>query len=73
MIAQLRALRMAVYDAAAISIQKMWRGYYCRKYIHNFYARKAYLEAVRLANACKRYVLRAPSPYVSLPNTSFTP
>ena len=28
---------------AAAKIQKIWRGYYTRKYIHNYYARRDYL------------------------------
>ncbi|KAI4894122.1 hypothetical protein NFI96_028743, partial [Prochilodus magdalenae] len=31
-------------------IQKRWRGYYVRKYVHNYYARKRYLEALTQKN-----------------------
>ncbi|NWV23748.1 SPT17 protein, partial [Origma solitaria] len=39
-------------------IQKMWRGYYVRKYIHNFYALKKYLNAVCVKNAFVRSELQ---------------
>lgn len=42
--------RMAYYHRHATTIQKMWRGYYTRKYIHNYYARKAYLHGLTLKN-----------------------
>jgi len=35
---------------AAAKIQKIWRGYYTRKYIHNYYARRNYLLAVEERN-----------------------
>jgi len=35
---------------AAAKIQKIWRGYYTRKYIHNYYARRDYLLAVEERN-----------------------
>ena len=37
-----------------VRIQKQWRGYYVRKYIHNFYARKRYLEALAIKNQIVR-------------------
>lgn len=38
--------RAAYYNHQATFIQKVWRGYYVRKYIHNFYARQLYLDGV---------------------------
>ncbi|NWX82303.1 SPT17 protein, partial [Nothoprocta pentlandii] len=35
-------------------IQKRWRGYYIRKYTHNYYALKKYLEAVSVNNEIVR-------------------
>lgn len=35
-------------------IQRVWRGFYVRKYIHNFYARKNYLEGVVIKNELVR-------------------
>lgn len=43
-------MRMNVYNAMAVRIQKHWRGYYTRKHVHNFYARKQYLEALVVKN-----------------------
>ncbi|XP_047219642.1 spermatogenesis-associated protein 17 [Girardinichthys multiradiatus] len=37
-------MKMNFYNEMAVRIQRRWRGYYVRKYIHNFYARKNYLE-----------------------------
>ena len=34
----------------AIIIQKVFRGYFVRKYIHNFYMRKSELEALQTKN-----------------------
>ena len=33
-----------------LQIQKIWRGYYSRKYIFNYYKRKAYLQAIQQKN-----------------------
>lgn len=38
--------RLAVEHYAATCIQKIFRGCYSRKYVHDFYARKAYIEQV---------------------------
>ncbi|PNH07657.1 Spermatogenesis-associated protein 17 [Tetrabaena socialis] len=45
-----RALRRAYFDAMATVVQRWWRGFYSRKYIHDYYARKRYLQAVRERN-----------------------
>lgn len=39
-----------------LQIQKMWRGYYIRKYVFNYYSRKRYLEALQVKNEIIRYV-----------------
>jgi len=39
-------MRNDYYAEMATRIQARWRGYYIRKYKHNFYGRKNYLEAV---------------------------
>ena len=42
---------------AAIKIQKIWRGFYSRKHIHNFYLRKAYLDSVTQTGLARRQEL----------------
>ncbi|RMC12386.1 hypothetical protein DUI87_09901 [Hirundo rustica rustica] len=42
--------KLKFYNEMAVRIQRVWRGYYVRKYIHNFYALKKYLKAVSLNN-----------------------
>lgn len=37
---------MILYNYMAILIQKIFRGYYSRRYIHDYYARKKYIEGV---------------------------
>ncbi|KAK4823896.1 hypothetical protein QYF61_007961, partial [Mycteria americana] len=43
---------------AGVKIQKRWRGYYVRKYIHNYYALKKYLEAISVNNEIVRNELQ---------------
>ncbi|KAM9855648.1 spermatogenesis-associated protein 17-like [Aulostomus maculatus] len=43
-------MRMNFYNEMAVRIQKRWRGFLARKYIHNFYERKSYLEGVSMTN-----------------------
>jgi len=38
--------RAAFWDANAVAVQRMWKGFYSRKHVHNFYLRKAYLDSV---------------------------
>jgi len=38
--------RRAFWNSSAALVQKIWRGFYSRKNIHNFYLRKAYLDSV---------------------------
>ncbi|GLI65479.1 hypothetical protein VaNZ11_009017 [Volvox africanus] len=45
-----RTLRKAYFSAMATVIQRWWRGYYSRKHIHDYYARKRYLQQVRERN-----------------------
>lgn len=41
----------AYFNQAATEIQRWWRGYWSRKHIHSFSARKAYLAAIMHQNA----------------------
>uniref|UniRef100_A0A4W4ECW5 Spermatogenesis associated 17 n=2 Tax=Electrophorus electricus TaxID=8005 RepID=A0A4W4ECW5_ELEEL len=43
-------MKMNFYNEMAVKIQQRWRGYYIRKYVHNYYARKMYLEALAKKN-----------------------
>ncbi|XP_072321756.1 spermatogenesis-associated protein 17 isoform X2 [Eucyclogobius newberryi] len=43
-------MKMNFYDEMAVRIQQRWRGYYVRKYVHSFYARKNYLENITMKN-----------------------
>ncbi|GLC33151.1 Spermatoproteinsis-associated protein 17 [Pleodorina starrii] len=45
-----RALRKAYFNAMATIIQRWWRGFYSRKHIHDYYARKRYLQQVKERN-----------------------
>mmetsp|Transcript_63599 Transcript_63599/g.201131 ORF Transcript_63599/g.201131 Transcript_63599/m.201131 type:complete len:332 (+) Transcript_63599:86-1081(+) len=47
-------LRVRFFDIMATEIQRSFRGYWSRKHIHSFYARKAYLEAVMERTAALR-------------------
>ncbi|NXF99741.1 SPT17 protein, partial [Sakesphorus luctuosus] len=51
-------MKMNFYNEMAVRIQKRWRGYYVRKYIHNYYALKRYLQAVSVNNAFVRSELQ---------------
>ena len=39
---------------ALLQVQRRWRGFYTRKYIHNFYAMKRYLEGLMRTNELVR-------------------
>eukprot|EP01112_Ceratiomyxa_fruticulosa_P003196 TRINITY_DN1356_c0_g1_i1.p1 TRINITY_DN1356_c0_g1~~TRINITY_DN1356_c0_g1_i1.p1 ORF type:complete len:286 (-),score=47.63 TRINITY_DN1356_c0_g1_i1:85-942(-) len=41
-----RQLRLDYFTKAACNVQRIFRGFYSRKYIHNFYGRKKYLMEV---------------------------
>uniref|UniRef100_A0A3Q1ARV8 Spermatogenesis associated 17 n=1 Tax=Amphiprion ocellaris TaxID=80972 RepID=A0A3Q1ARV8_AMPOC len=43
-------MKMNFYEEMAVRIQRRWRGFFQRKYIHNFYARKSYLQGVAAKN-----------------------
>ena len=45
-----RALLRSYYDEAAVQIQRHYRGYVSRKYVHYYYARKRYLAGVARNN-----------------------
>lgn len=47
----LNALLQAYFAAMAITIQRHWRGFWSRKYIFDFKARKRYLQRVAQVNA----------------------
>uniref|UniRef100_A0A3Q1ENS0 Spermatosis associated 17 n=1 Tax=Acanthochromis polyacanthus TaxID=80966 RepID=A0A3Q1ENS0_9TELE len=47
-------MKMNFYEEMAVRIQRRWRGFFQRKYIHNFYARKSYLEGVAIKNILVR-------------------
>uniref|UniRef100_A0A8C1DF88 Spermatogenesis associated 17 n=1 Tax=Cyprinus carpio carpio TaxID=630221 RepID=A0A8C1DF88_CYPCA len=42
--------KMNFYNKMAVKIQQRWRGYYVRKYVHDYYARKRYLEGLTRKN-----------------------
>ncbi|XP_027137498.1 spermatogenesis-associated protein 17 isoform X2 [Larimichthys crocea] len=50
-------MKMNFYEEMAVRIQRRWRGFFVRKYIHNFYARKSYLEGVSQKNELVRQEL----------------
>merc|ERR1712106_304853 len=54
---QVNCMKRRHYDVMATKIQTRWRGYYTRKYKHNYYARKAYLRAVQQRNYDVRHAL----------------
>ncbi|KAF7655018.1 hypothetical protein LDENG_00061930, partial [Lucifuga dentata] len=43
-------MKMNFYNEMAVRIQCRWRGFFVRKYIHNYCARKRYLEGVCMKN-----------------------
>ncbi|XP_071778090.2 spermatogenesis-associated protein 17 [Centroberyx gerrardi] len=47
-------MKMNFYEEMAVRIQRRWRGFYARKYIHNYYARKRYLEGLSMKNQLVR-------------------
>eukprot|EP00126_Sphaerothecum_destruens_P007543 Sdes_comp19894_c0_seq4m12239 len=42
--------RIEYYGKKAVLIQKIWRGFFTRKYVHNFYVLKKYLKEVQEKN-----------------------
>nr|XP_019935310.1 PREDICTED: spermatogenesis-associated protein 17 [Paralichthys olivaceus] len=53
-------MKMNFYEEMAVRIQRRWRGFYVRKYIHNFYARKRYLEGLSRNNELRPGVFNSP-------------
>ncbi|CAM4847606.1 unnamed protein product, partial [Rotaria magnacalcarata] len=51
-------LRLKYYDDNAVKIQKIWRGYYVRKYVLDYYSRKRYLASIEQKNEQIRTQLR---------------
>ncbi|KAK9863684.1 hypothetical protein WJX84_005496 [Apatococcus fuscideae] len=51
-------LRARFVAAAATNIQRTWRGWLSRKYRHDFFKRKHYLEGVRRTNATVRALIQ---------------
>uniref|UniRef100_A0A3Q2P7Q3 Spermatogenesis associated 17 n=1 Tax=Fundulus heteroclitus TaxID=8078 RepID=A0A3Q2P7Q3_FUNHE len=47
-------VKMNFYNEMAVRIQQRWKGFYVRKYVHNFYARKTYLEQILIKNELVR-------------------
>ncbi|XP_070766299.1 spermatogenesis-associated protein 17 [Enoplosus armatus] len=47
-------MKMNFYEEMAVRIQRRWRGFFMRKYIHNYYARKSYLEGLSRKNELVR-------------------
>ncbi|XP_029282467.1 LOW QUALITY PROTEIN: spermatogenesis-associated protein 17 [Cottoperca gobio] len=47
-------MKMNFYEEMAVRIQRRWRGFFVRKNIHNFYARKSYLEGLSRKNKLVR-------------------
>ncbi|XP_070818933.1 spermatogenesis-associated protein 17 [Chaetodon trifascialis] len=47
-------MKMNFYEEMAVRIQRRWRGFFVRKYIHNFYARKNYLDGLSRKNELVR-------------------
>ncbi|CAD5116643.1 DgyrCDS5514 [Dimorphilus gyrociliatus] len=52
------ALKVTRFNEMAVKIQKVWRGYYSRKYVFNYYARQRYLEALLHKNETIRNELK---------------
>ncbi|KAK9542577.1 hypothetical protein VZT92_000425 [Zoarces viviparus] len=50
-------MKMNFYEEMAVRIQRRWRGFYARKNVHNFYARKSYLEGLSRKNELVRMEL----------------
>lgn len=50
-------MRRAFWDGNAVLVQKIWRGFFSRKHVHNFYLRKAYLLSVAERGAAVQTIL----------------
>ncbi|KAJ8306875.1 hypothetical protein KUTeg_014959 [Tegillarca granosa] len=47
-------MKLNHYNAMATKIQKVWRGFYVRKYVFNYHSRKRYLDALQIKNEIVR-------------------
>ncbi|KAM9410297.1 spermatogenesis-associated protein 17 [Pholidichthys leucotaenia] len=47
-------MKMNFFEEMAVRIQRRWRGFFVRKYVHNFYARKGYMEGLFKKNELLR-------------------
>lgn len=54
----LLVMKERYYNVLAVKIQTIWRGYYVRKYVHNYYALKKYLKDVEEKNETIREKLQ---------------
>jgi hypothetical protein len=52
--AAVKKMMLDFYNDQATIIQKRWRGFFVRKYVHNYYARKHYLAMVEKKNSMIR-------------------
>ncbi|KAJ8400301.1 hypothetical protein AAFF_G00396840 [Aldrovandia affinis] len=43
-------MKMNFFNEMAVRIQRRWRGFYVRKYVHNYHARRHYLEGLARKN-----------------------
>lgn len=50
------AFALKFFFFTALQIQRRWRGFFVRKYIQDFYARKKYLEGLLINNELMRYI-----------------
>lgn len=48
-------MKLNKYNHLATRIQKVWRGFYVRKYIFNYYSFKRYLGSLLIKNEAIRY------------------
>jgi len=56
---KMRRERMAVFHYHALLVQKYFRGFYSRRYYHDFFARKAYIQSVVVKSNALRKKLAA--------------
>ena len=52
-----KMMRYNFYHSMAVRIQRVWRGFRSRKYLHNFVARQRYFDALAVKNKIVRYEL----------------
>ena len=55
----IKSLRLAYFNHNATMIQKWFRGYFSRKYMHDFHARKGYIKAVTTLSSRMVLAMRA--------------